>query len=349
MREHRPEQGEHAGSESDSVDLYHLMVRQDGMDLSTAADLLGWSKERTEAAAQQLGQYELLVPLLGEGNSFAVATPRSAASRLLAPLDQQIEHLEREAERLRADLGRYQSTYAKAVHGPDDGTELSMLVGLAAINSELEVAAARCTEEVLTVQPGGGRRAESLAAAWEPTRTMLKRGVQMRTIYQHSARFHSATRQYVKQVTSHGGDVRSIDTCTDRMIIFDRKIAFIPARSDRQIALAIHQPAIVEFLVEVFERFWGLATPFSTRNRAPEVKTLLSDVRMSIIKLLAEGETDDTIARRLGVSVRTCRGHISKIYEDFGARSRCQLGVLIATSGILDAEDVQEGPSAAAD
>jgi DNA-binding NarL/FixJ family response regulator len=324
------------------VDLYHLMVRQEVMTLPDAAGLLGWSEERAVAAAERLGKYELLVPLLGEGNAFAVSTPRSAASRLLTPLDDQIKNLEREAEQLRADLGRYQATYEKAVHGTEDGKEFSTLVGLDAINSELEVASARCTEEVLTVQPGGGRRAESLAASWEPTRAMLERGVQMRTIYQHSARFHAATRQYVKQVTSHGGAVRSIDACTERMIIFDRKVAFIPARSDRQIALAIYQPAVVEFLVAVFERFWNLATPFSTRNRASEVKTLLSDVRMSIIKLLAEGETDDTIARRMGVSVRTCRGHISKIYEEFGARSRCQLGVLIATSGILDAEDVQE-------
>lgn len=318
------------------------------MKLSTAADLLGWSEERTVAAAEQLSKYELLVPLLGEGSAFAVSTPRRAVSRLLAPLDQQIEYLEREAEQLRTDLGRYQATYEEAVHGPEDGREFSMLTGLDAINSELEAAAARCTEEVLTVQPGGGRKAESLAASWEPTRAMLERGVQMRTIYQHSARFHSATRKYVKQVTQHGGAVRSIDACTERMIIFDRKTAFIPARSDRQVALAIHQPAVVEFLVSVFERFWNLATPFSTRNRASEVKTLLSDVRMSIIKLLAEGETDDTIARRLGVSVRTCRGHISKIYEEFGARSRCQLGVLIATSGILDAEAVPEHEEAAA-
>ncbi|MFD8805382.1 helix-turn-helix transcriptional regulator [Streptomyces sp. NPDC059597] len=318
------------------------MVRQDGMTLGSAADLLGWSGERTATAAERLGKYELLVPLLGEGAAFAVSTPRSAASRLLAPLDHQIERLEQEAEQLRSHLGRYQVTYEDVVHGAEDALGFSTLVGLDAINSELEAAAARCTEEVLTVQPGGGRRAESLAASWEPTRAMLERGVQMRTIYQHSARFHSATRQYVERVTSHGGAVRSIDASTERLVVFDRKLAVIPARSDRQIALAIRQPAVVEFLVAVFERFWSMASPFSARNRASEVKTLLSDVRMSIIKLLAEGETDETIARRLGVSVRTCRGHISKIYEEFGARSRCQLGVLIASSGLLDAENVQQ-------
>ncbi|KPI00264.1 transcriptional regulator, LuxR family [Actinobacteria bacterium OK074] len=320
----------------DSVALYQLIARQGALRLSQAGGLLDWSEERVATAAERLREFQLLVPLRGE--DFGVVTPRSAAPRLLAPLDQQIESLEREALGLRADLGRYQRTYDEAVRGTEDHRGFSTLIGFDAINAELEAAAARCEEEVLTVQPGGGRRAESLAAAWESTRPMLERGVRMRTIYQHSARFHPPTRRYVKQVTEHGGAVRSINEGAERLIIFDREIAFIPARSDREIALAIHEPAIIEFLAGVFERYWSLATPFAARNRAPEVRTLLSDVRMSIIKLLAEGETDGAVARRLGVSVRTCRAHISKIYEEFGAHSRCQLGVLIAQSGILDAE-----------
>ncbi|MFF9393436.1 helix-turn-helix transcriptional regulator [Streptomyces griseoluteus] len=328
--------------EADSVELYRLMVLEQDLELPAAAALLGWTEGRTAAAAERLGRYELLVPLRGEGRAFGVATPRSAVCRLMAPLDQQIEHLEREAERLRANLGRYQDTYSEALREAEGRNEVLTILGLDAINAELEGAAARCTKEVLTVQPGGGRKAESLAASWEPTRAMLDRGVQMRTIYQHSARFHPATRQYVKQVSTHGGAVRSVDECTDRLIIFDREVAFIPARGDRQVALAIREPAVVQFLVSVFERFWHDATPFASHNRASEVKTLLTGVRMSIIKLLAEGETDTAIARRLGVSVRTCRGHIAKIYEEFGARSRCQLGVLIATSGVLDAVGDEE-------
>ncbi|MFE9118740.1 hypothetical protein [Streptomyces sp. NPDC007172] len=41
------------------------------------------------------------------------------------------------------------------------------------------------------------------------------------------------------------------------------------------------------------------------------------------------------IARRIGVSVRTCRSHIARIYQEFGARSRFQLGVLVAGRGLL--------------
>ncbi|MFG2428706.1 response regulator transcription factor [Streptomyces sp. NPDC048590] len=322
-------------TEDDSVELYRYVIRYRDLGLSAVAERLGWSEQRTAAAVERLRQLELVVPLFGERSNLGVSTPRSVASRLLTPLDRRIEALEHEAEGLRADLARYQVTYDEVVREVQDRQEFGTVAGLDTINAELEAVAGRCVEEVLTVQPGGGRKAESLAASWEPTRAMLERGVCMRTIYQHSARFHPATRQYAKQILGYGGAVRSIDECTDRLIIFDRKVAFIPARDDRQVALVIHQPAVVEFLVLVFERFWSIATPFADRNRAPEVKNLLSDVRLSIIKLLAEGETDTAIARRLGVSVRTCRSHIAKIYEEFGARSRCQLGVLIGRSGVL--------------
>lgn len=326
--------------DADPERVYALAARQRHVQLSGLSQTLGWSGERTAAAVEKLCRYNLLVPVHQDGETFSVSTPRHAASRLLAPLDRQIESLEREAFRLRADLGKYQDTYTEAVAGSDRNLEFVTLVGHDAINAELERAAARCEEEVLTAQPGGGRSAESLKSAWTATKDMLDRGIRMRTVYQHSARFSPATRRYVNQVTEYGGQVRSLEQITERLIIFDRKVAFIPARSDRKAALAVYQPAVVEFLVGIFERAWILGTPFPSRNRAPDVQVLLSDVRLSIIKLLADGETDETIARRMGLSVRTCRSHISKMYETFGVRSRCQLGVFIANSGLLDAGTV---------
>ncbi|MFD7625434.1 LuxR C-terminal-related transcriptional regulator [Streptomyces sp. NPDC059851] len=301
-----------------------------------ASEVLGWSAARTAAAVDRLCRYRLLVPLQGDDGSFGISTPRDAVSHLLAPLNNQIETLEQEVSEVRTEFTRYQQVYADAEYGPDYGREFRTFVGIEAINAELETMAEQCQEEVLTAQPGGGRSAESLAAAWESTQAMLERGVQMRTVYQHSARFNPATRKYVNRVVRAGGAVRTLDEFFERLIIFDRKVAFIPARSDRQIAIAVYQPAVVDFLVGAFERAWMSAAPFSAQNRAPEVKHMLSDIRLSIVKLLAEGETDESIARRMGVSVRTCRTHISKIYEELGARSRCELGVLIERSGLLD-------------
>ena len=49
----------------------------------------------------------------------------------------------------------------------------------------------------------------------------------------------------------------------------------------------------------------------------------------AIIRLLLQGAKDEVIARRLGVSVRTCRRHISSIMDQLGATSRFQAGAMI--------------------
>ena len=63
---------------------------------------------------------------------------------------------------------------------------------------------------------------------------------------------------------------------------------------------------------------------------------LLTDEERRIVGLLAEGLTDDAIARRLGLTRRTCRRRIRVLMERLGARSRFQAGALAAKAGWLD-------------
>ncbi|WP_143672688.1 helix-turn-helix domain-containing protein, partial [Streptomyces sp. b94] len=57
----------------------------------------------------------------------------------------------------------------------------------------------------------------------------------------------------------------------------------------------------------------------------------------SIARLLAAGHVDDDIARRMGISVRTCRSHIARLMQTLGATSRTHLGALLIGSGIVEA------------
>ncbi|WP_223268058.1 helix-turn-helix domain-containing protein [Streptosporangium nondiastaticum] len=53
------------------------------------------------------------------------------------------------------------------------------------------------------------------------------------------------------------------------------------------------------------------------------------------VRLLAEGRTDEAIAKRLGVSRRTARRIATGLMERLGARSRFQVGVLAVQAGWL--------------
>ena len=185
---------------------------------------------------------------------------------------------------------------------------------------------------------GSGRQPHILEKALRRVEPLIDRGVRMRTLYQHTARHHPATLAYMEKVGPSGVEVRTLEEIIDRLIIIDRKVAFIPASSDRLSALELRHKGIVEYLVGVFEQFWLHGIPWEEPiSYGPDLEGI-SGVQRSIAQLLVEGHVDDSIARRLGMNVRTCRAHIAKLNAALGSGSRAQLGYLIAQSGILEHE-----------
>lgn len=215
---------------------------------------------------------------------------------------------------------------------------ITVLEGLNRINTTLDQVTADCTEELLTVQPGSGRQPHILEKALRRVEPLIDRGVRMRTLYQHTARHHPATLAYMEKVGPSGVEVRTLEEIIDRLIIIDRKVAFIPASSDRLSALELRHKGIVEYLVGVFEQFWLHGIPWEEPiSYGPDLDGI-TGVQRSIAKLLVEGHVDEAIARRLGMNVRTCRAHIAKLGSSLGSGSRTQLGYLIAQSGVLEHE-----------
>ncbi|MEU6259524.1 LuxR C-terminal-related transcriptional regulator [Streptomyces sp. NPDC047043] len=221
-----------------------------------------------------------------------------------------------------------------AVHpaGTAEGSAIRVLDGLSRIQAAMDEATEACTTEVLTVQPGGIRPEHELTEGLHRALALRGRGVRMRDLYTHVARHGQGLLNYLELM---GGSVeaRTLDEVIDRLILFDRKVAFIPANADRTLALELRHPALVEYLVTVFERLWRLAIPLT----APLPDTGIEGIshrEQSIAALLAEGHQDAVIAERLGISVRTCRAHIARLSETLGAASRTQLGVRIAQVGL---------------
>ncbi|MDX3453760.1 helix-turn-helix transcriptional regulator [Streptomyces sp. ME02-8801-2C] len=216
--------------------------------------------------------------------------------------------------------------------GYGEGTALRVLDGLARIQTAMDEATQACTTEVLTVQPGGIRREYELSEGLHRALELRGRGVRMRGLYNHVARHGQGLLNYLELVGS-AAEARTLDEVVERLILFDRTVAFIPANAERTVALEIRHPALVQYLVTVFDRLWRLAVPLT----APLPDTGIEGIshrERSIAALLAEGHQDAMVAERLGISVRTCRAHIARLSETLGAASRTQLGVRIAQAGL---------------
>jgi DNA-binding NarL/FixJ family response regulator len=88
---------------------------------------------------------------------------------------------------------------------------------------------------------------------------------------------------------------------------------------------------MVAALCALFEQTWLSANPVGT-DRRPDDDGLNSQER-AIITLLAQGHTDEVIARKLGVSVRTSRRITAELTARLGARSRFQAGARAVERG----------------
>lgn len=261
--------------------------------------------------------------------------PSAALARHLHPLEREIQERRRHSVELTESFKPFMDISAQ---DPSTTHAITVLEGVPRINAALDLATAECRTEVLTVQPGGGRNEDSLSKSLERGLSVVHRGVRIRTLYQHTARHSQSTLAYAERIADDNVEIRTLEELIERLIVFDRTVAFIPAQDDRQVALELRHPGLVEYLAKVFEQLWTRAAPLLEEVKYDPTPEGISGVQRSIAQLLIEGHVDDSIARRLGMNVRTCRAHVAKLSATLGSTSRAQLGYLIARSGILESD-----------
>ncbi|MFJ6610049.1 helix-turn-helix transcriptional regulator [Streptomyces sp. NPDC091289] len=215
-------------------------------------------------------------------------------------------------------------------------TAITRLEGKPAIQASVEESALAAERHILTLHPGSKRPDEMLEQARARAIEPLRRGVAMRHLYQHSARYNPNLKRYVDRLPHGNLRIRTMEQTAERMFIFDQA-AYISISPQRDVALRITHPALVRYLTHVYDVLWAGATPFGDPLPTTAPGTPVTAVQRSIARLLTEGHVDDVVARKMGISVRTCRAHIAKLMQTLGATSRTHLGALLARSGIAEA------------
>ncbi len=262
--------------------------------------------------------------------------PSTVSSHVVSPMSQQGAELLNESSEWARAFGQLSQSWRRSpssARGPI--TEFHD----AAIGTFIEGAVREAEKELLTAQPQSVRDSSArLAVAAEREKAALDRGVTMRTLYQHSARRHAATRKYVAEVTAHGAEVRTLDEFFNRMIVIDRRLAIIPGAPDLSVAMAIREPGLVTYLVDVFERAWERARSFTNTERSV-MHDIAKEQRAMTIRMLIEGHSDPVSAKRLGVSARTFAAYVADLKEEYDAETRFQLGYTMGQAGVSGLED----------
>jgi DNA-binding CsgD family transcriptional regulator/sugar-specific transcriptional regulator TrmB len=301
------------------------------------ATALGVSLEKMAQVEQRLTALSLLRPMPGEPELLVPVSPDTAVADLVGPAEGRIRDLQREVTEIRDQMGALRATYFESRQQRNQAEAFDVISDIHALQAVLDEQGERCRTEMLSAQPGGARPSSLLANARPRALERLRRGVQIRHLYQHTARSDLATAAYVRAVTEHGAEVRTTDELIDRIVIYDREVAFLP---EQQVggrapgAVVVREPTLVAFICRVYEHLWSGATQFVPG--AEDSSEITDDLKRSIIRLMAQGYKDELVARRLGMSVRTCRRYISQIMLSVDANSRFQAGVHIALTGLPD-------------
>lgn len=149
--------------------------------------------------------------------------------------------------------------------------------------------------------------------------------------------------------------LRAVERVPAELVIADRRIALLPLASHtaESAALVVHGGALLESLVNLFEDVWHEALPIRAAGADPGLAGAdpgraghLPGARISgpgvpgpdavdleVLSLLLVGLTDASVAKQLGLGLRTVQRRVKRLMELAGVTTRLQLGWHAAEHG----------------
>jgi DNA-binding CsgD family transcriptional regulator len=319
-----------AADSATMMEVYRYAVRHgvllaDGLDL--AAVRLGLNVHQVFAAVARLVDLRLLRG--GPEGDLRPVDPGEASALLVSPIERELYRQRDLADRLRESI--------ETIAGPAGAVD--GLEGMAEIRGALKAAGGQCLRELAVLRPVSDQDpvVDELVDSWCGT---LAEDVTERIICPHRARADYASRARVGRLVDRGAQVRTVTWLAQTAVFFDRSLAVLIDPGDEAerepSARRVRDQSVVELLTDMFDRLWDGAVPYAA-DEAGYDAFVADDLQQSIMQLMAQGLTDEAVARRLGMSVRTCRRHIAALMRNLNSKSRFQAGVHAAQSLVPEA------------
>jgi len=320
------------------VAVYRAALKAPACTSARLAELTGLTPDDVDKCLAQLVAFGLV--RTGLDDTLTAVSPMLAEATVLGADDLELSARRAAVEHKRNAIRQLVPDWNEAFESVIHEVSVDAFSDQAEISNILMHYANSCRSELMSVAPG---RAPSTRL---DGRTRLanvytaRRGIVTRAVYQHSSLRDRASRAYVMELAENGARIRFTPTVPGRCLVIDRSIALLPTPTEDpgRLGLAVvREPNVVSWVIATFEQMWAESAPLEdVIHKQQHDETELDETRAAILRLMAEGEKDEAISRRLSISVRTCRRHIADYMAQVGAGSRFQAGVIAARAGHTD-------------
>jgi DNA-binding CsgD family transcriptional regulator/DNA-binding transcriptional ArsR family regulator len=337
-------------------DVYLHLLSHAHAGVQETARALDMTQARVRVALGRLTSAGLANRLIGRPARYVAAPPEVALDALVLHHHQVLDDLRAQAREL--------SVRAQTELGARPAGLIEVLEGADAVLRTLTRLELGARDEVLIIDsppylsPGALNTNELQA---------LARGVSYRAIYHAPTLAEPGGLHLLDQYLAVGERARSLPDIRMKMLIADREAAVIPISftgTDAATRLLVRPSPVLDALLLAFEALWDRATPIGRPAAAADSRPgpgsgtapgqgprpgpacgsgpgpghHLHPRDLAILRLLASGAKDRSIARALNITERTVERRVSELLRHLDASTRFQAGVQAAQRGWLTAD-----------
>lgn len=328
-----------ASPESEDVGLaLYQALRSEGSCVPARA-VANLGLDEAEAAAAWAELREL--GLVRAGRSPEEVDPVEPDTALIGLLERQRTALQTQRDELTAIVRATESLlgrYRPAVLRESAEVEVEVVTGEGRKQQIVNDFNARLSDRAGSMHPGPLPPAEVLVHSLKADAELVERGIKVRAVYTQGINSAPRQRKYLSELSAAGVEVRLAPQVPLDLLIGDMHTTVLPANPDdpSEAMIVVRGAALVRSYSALYEDCWLRSVPYSAKvaDRFDSASELTEQHRTTM-RLLANGLTDERIARKLGISLRTVSRLVSEVMRYLQAESRFQAGVLAVTHGLI--------------
>ncbi len=315
--------------------VYCAMLTHPSADVSQLATLLALSVQDVTSELDRLAELMLVQATADDAGPLLAVPPEQAIEALIAREEERMATVQQQVREARRDVDSFVNSFVESRIQRDEHGIVEQIDDPRVVTSRLFQLARGARQRVSFMLPGDALPPPALAPSARLDDELLSRRIPLRFIVTEASLRVPHWREHLLTQAAKGVQVRSHPAPPIRAVIVDSNVGVL-TREGSPGALVVHGTDLVRPVDALFEEIWHDALAVRDAEEGDRDLGLCEARIRQVVLLLAQGHKDETIARRLGVSVRTVRRLVSDVVSELHAESRFQAGVLALKRGWLD-------------